>query len=760
MPPASSGGTPSGESSFSSTGEDDNDDDRERETREGKGSDSISLLLRHGHHHHLPLASTSSPADDAAAASALSAALLPLLPPASAAWAYGSGVFSQQVQQQQQQRIPRDPATMKSASGPPPNPRPSVDLLLAVADPRRWHKDNLRRNPHHYSPLARGSTSFFLGGPSGICWLAERVGPGVWFNSGVRVVVVGGGGEEGARAADSDSDPGSRSTLTLKYGVFSEGALLADLESWGELYLAGRLQKPTLRLPTTETETTKAATTTEPDDLSFASRLEAALEGNVAAALAAALLLLPPTFSHSRLLSALVSLSYSGDVRVAAAAEDPMKVERIVAGTGRARLDRLYSRHLPFPPPSPPSSSSSSSNFSSNFSASSSSSSSSSSSFPVASAAGLVPLCGGNAWAQDPRGESRRELLALLPERVRRKVEEKRRSGGASSSFSSFSSSRKGPSYFSSSPSPSLLASSVRAALASTVRSSSARAALVGLVSAGPAGAVSFLFVFFFIFFSFFSGKGRRGRKKTKRTKKNRSLFPFILSRFFFNHRETGEVRSGQAEEGRMGREELGSPGRERVEREKRERGRKRVDEREKKNLKNLKNYENQKTLFVLRFFFLFCTRDGDDLYQHSAMGGQRASPSPPPPPPPETGKRQGGGKRKKRIKKKERRNKNKSSQQLQPPRELVHLPAGPQHRQHRPRPGSHLRPPCVGDNVRRKPQPPRPLCDREQPDLVVDAKADLGRPGLLPGFQAVVAGPPEPLVEADGLESFCWCFC
>ena len=90
--------------------------------------------------------------------------------------------------------------------------------------------------------------------------------------------------------------------------------------------------------------------------------------------------------------------------------------------------------------------------------------------------------------------------------------------------------------------------------------------------------------------------------------------------------------------------------------------------------------------------------------------------------------------------------------QQLQPPRQLVHLVPGPQHREHRPRPGRDLRPPGVGDDVRGQPEPARALGDREQRALVVDPEADLGGPGALPGAEAVVAGLAEPLVEADGL--------
>lgn len=97
-------------------------------------------------------------------------------------------------------------------------------------------------------------------------------------------------------------------------------------------------------------------------------------------------------------------------------------------------------------------------------------------------------------------------------------------------------------------------------------------------------------------------------------------------------------------------------------------------------------------------------------------------------------------------------------SQQLQPPRQLVHLAPGPQHREHRPRPRRHLRPPRVGDDVRGQPQPARALGDGEQRKLVVDAQADLGGAGALPGAEAVVAGLAEPLVEADGLWC-CYCF-
>jgi hypothetical protein len=64
----------------------------------------------------------------------------------------------------------------------------------------------------------------------------------------------------------------------IKYGVVGADVLLRDLRGWDTLYIAGRLHKPVLHLARD-------------------AELAAAAEANLAAALAAGLLLLPARFS-------------------------------------------------------------------------------------------------------------------------------------------------------------------------------------------------------------------------------------------------------------------------------------------------------------------------------------------------------------------------------------------------------------------------------------------------------------------------------
>ena len=123
--------------------------------------------------------------------------------------------------------------------------------------------------------------------------------------------------------------------------------MLDDLLTWRSLYAAGRLQKPAVRLdlasvaalsPAGETKASEPLPAPPPG-------LEAALASNLDAALAAALLTLPPRFGIRDLRTAIVGLSYSGDVRVAARAEDARKVARIAEGSEKG-LDAQYAPHL------------------------------------------------------------------------------------------------------------------------------------------------------------------------------------------------------------------------------------------------------------------------------------------------------------------------------------------------------------------------------------------------------------------------------
>jgi translocator assembly and maintenance protein 41 len=303
-----------------------------------------------------------------------------------------------------------------------------VDFLLAVPDPGAWHEENLNLNPSHYTSWA-GRT--LLGG-RGLAWVAESVGTGLHFNTGLPW--PGGEGGKGPKGR------------TFKYGVVGLESLARDLLAWDRLYAAGRLQKPTLRLGggAGGEEDVRVAFPGLPP-----TTLAAALCSNHAAAAAAALLSLPPTFTAPSFAAAVVGLSYGGDVRSLFRVEDVAKVARIAAGSGE-RLGALYAPHL---------------------------------AGPVGAAAGLLPLpsLGSGAWAQDPRPSARADLAVWLPPSLARRVAA---AGGAPDAPSAVAHAAAGGGSV-----PSL----IRRALASTVRASSARAAVAGLVATGPVVAARYV---------------------------------------------------------------------------------------------------------------------------------------------------------------------------------------------------------------------------------------------------------------------------
>jgi translocator assembly and maintenance protein 41 len=96
------------------------------------------------------------------------------------------------------------------------------------------------------------------------------------------------------------------------------------------LYLAGRLHKPTLPI------------TPNPPD-----QLVEAQTSNLQAAMAAALLLLPPDSSNSipwsTFYSQVASLSYTGDFRMQVGGEDPLKISKLVQAPGQLeQFQSLY----------------------------------------------------------------------------------------------------------------------------------------------------------------------------------------------------------------------------------------------------------------------------------------------------------------------------------------------------------------------------------------------------------------------------------
>lgn len=264
---------------------------------------------------------------------ALLHAILATLPPATYAVAYGSGAVPQAASPAalpvSGQENPPEGATpgvtLAPASGPPAPAAAAattdakvVDFLLAVDDVRGWHAANLAANSSHYAVPLRWA------GPAALAAVQQwRWGGGVYYNTLVpwagRVPAAPAGAAtascNGARGTTDGSPPPPVTRRLIKYGVISTDALTADLTGWTSLYAAGRLHKPVVTL------------TPPPRGLA------AALGANVAAATAAAVLLLPPAFSAAALHATAAGLSYAGDVRSAVvAAEDPAKVDRLVAG--------------------------------------------------------------------------------------------------------------------------------------------------------------------------------------------------------------------------------------------------------------------------------------------------------------------------------------------------------------------------------------------------------------------------------------------
>ncbi|KAI5798000.1 mitochondrial matrix Mmp37-domain-containing protein [Peziza echinospora] len=109
------------------------------------------------------------------------------------AFAYGSGVFSQDA----------------SKSGK----KPMIDLIFGVTYSQHWHSLNIAQYPEHYSFLKTiGSNAVTR---------IQHWGAGVYFNPYVEI-----------------------NGMLIKYGVVNIDTLCRDLADWDTLYLAGRLHKP------------------------------------------------------------------------------------------------------------------------------------------------------------------------------------------------------------------------------------------------------------------------------------------------------------------------------------------------------------------------------------------------------------------------------------------------------------------------------------------------------------------------------------
>uniref|UniRef100_A0A6V7IIJ7 Phosphatidate cytidylyltransferase, mitochondrial n=1 Tax=Bracon brevicornis TaxID=1563983 RepID=A0A6V7IIJ7_9HYME len=178
-------------------------------------------------------------------------------------FAYGSGAFKQKTE-------------------PTEN---MLDLVFVVRNSKKWHAENLKRNPHHYAQPMK----FF--GHNWIAKLQENLGARIYYNTLIK----------------------SNDGRLIKYGVISEVSLVEDLLDWNLLYLAGRLHKPVEVL-------------VEPDETS---QLRGALVQNLQSAVHAVLLMLPENFTEIDFYKAIAALSYQGDFRMVFG-EDKGKIDNIV----------------------------------------------------------------------------------------------------------------------------------------------------------------------------------------------------------------------------------------------------------------------------------------------------------------------------------------------------------------------------------------------------------------------------------------------
>jgi mitochondrial translocator assembly and maintenance protein 41 len=274
------------------------------------------------------------------------------------AFAYGSGVFSQQRQQRPPQRSKapegrtasmtqsdadhgakddeEDPTNSHDEASTPPPP-PLVDIIVVVREARAFHDVNRRINPSHYP-------SFWSSSADAADWatwvqchtLPDYLHPYL-HNPQLYFLLTDDG--------------------LFKYGVVQLDHLLDDLKNWRYLYLAGRLHKPTVTITTTGNIYGDDNNNSNENDDGTARILveEAQQLTNLPNALVTALALLQEEEDDDgavavaaddvNVFTTIASLSYTGDPRVRFGAEDPHKVQSLVFGGGGGQYINGNHRH-------------------------------------------------------------------------------------------------------------------------------------------------------------------------------------------------------------------------------------------------------------------------------------------------------------------------------------------------------------------------------------------------------------------------------
>lgn len=204
--------------------------------------------------------------------------VLDYFPEVEFAFAYGSGVIEQSGYNYQP---PSKQATTDY---------PMVDFIFVVKDSESWHKENLQKNPDHYSSLIPMKER-------SIAWFQDNIPAHFWFNAYAPFPLK--------------EDHPHKGKLLMKYGVINQQNAVKDLSEWTNLYLAGRLHKPVRILRSN-------------------SQYDQLMSFNRDSAIKTSLLLLPERFSEMDLYLSIAGLSYLGDIRMRVGAENPKKVSNLV----------------------------------------------------------------------------------------------------------------------------------------------------------------------------------------------------------------------------------------------------------------------------------------------------------------------------------------------------------------------------------------------------------------------------------------------
>lgn len=180
-----------------------------------------------------------------------------------AAYGYGSGVFKQ--------------------AGYNGNEEVQLDLIFIVEDIKKWHLENMKKNPNDYSFTGRlffkNSKKEKLVGLTGVTYQSNIVEDGCVF----------------------------------KYGVVDYDHFKVALSTWNSFYMTGRFQKTIMEFISTD-------------------EVRRIIDYNRRSAIIVTLLMTDSQTTIKDLLVRLCGLSYAGDTRMAIA-ENPRKVLNIVEGS-------------------------------------------------------------------------------------------------------------------------------------------------------------------------------------------------------------------------------------------------------------------------------------------------------------------------------------------------------------------------------------------------------------------------------------------